>query len=94
MLPPTVRPDGVIVRLVVSLDGPRQRRSDPRGPGAAHIDDGHHICGRVAEFAEVDVKVGELVPFGLAQDVSGPFAHGVNAAQVCGGVQLRIGRSR
>ena len=91
MLPPTVRRNFVIVGLVVSLDRSRQQgREDGSFVRGCYVDDRHHICRRVGEFAEVDVEVDQFVPFRLAQDISCPLPHRIDAPQISCGIHLGI----
>jgi hypothetical protein len=52
-----------------------------------HLDNGHDKAGDVAELGHVDGKVLQLVLLGLLQHQARAVAHGVDAAQVGGGVE-------
>lgn len=58
---------------------------------AAYLDNGHNKAGDVVELAHVDGEVLELVLPRLLEDQLGAVADGIDAAQVAGGVERRVG---
>ena len=59
-----------------------------------HLDDGHHISCRLLPLAEVDVEVGQLIPFCIDDDIPGPLPHGIYTAEVGSWIQNGIRGSR
>ena len=57
----------------------------------SHLDDGHHVGSGILELGHVDGEVLELVLPRLLEDQAGPFADGIDAAQVAGGVEGWVG---
>jgi len=60
------------------------------GQEHSHLDNGHYKARDISEFAHVDSEVLELVLLGLFEDQLGALAHGMDAAQVAGGVERWI----
>lgn len=59
-----------------------------------YLDNRYHIRGRRLELGQIDIEMLQSVPLGSGHNQVGALANGMNAAQVGGGVQGRIGGSR
>ena len=53
----------------------------------SHLDDGYHVGGSILELGHVDGKMLELVLPRLLENQAGPFADGIDAAQIARGVE-------
>jgi len=61
---------------------------------AAYLDDRHNIVGRVLELAHVDIEVTQLVLLRLLEHQVAPLAHGIDALEIAGGVEVWVGSAR
>lgn len=83
---------GLAVRARISHVRERIRRY--LGESIFYLDDRHNILSRRLEFAHIDIEMVQLVAFGCLEDNLSALAHGVNAAEIGGGVQCWVGRFR
>lgn len=57
---------------------------------AFYLDNRDNILSRRFEFAHIDIKMVQLVTFGLVENDIGALAHGMYAAKIGGGVQYWV----
>lgn len=62
------------------------------GARGAYLDYRDDKTSNIAKLGHVDGEVLELVLLGLFEDQLGSLAHGMDAAQIAGGVECWVGR--